>query len=324
VTDVSDAAGSLLLDQRSRQWSPPVLQAIGLATSQLPRLVEGTSAVGVVLAAVSRRLGLGNKTIVAGGGGDAAAGAVGIGAVDEGNSFISLGTSAQYFRVGNDYRLPSNPTIHAFAHCLPGRWYEMAALLNGASCLAWITRLLGYTSLEAALKEARQKLGAPSSLLFLPYLAGERTPLNDPTLRAMMLGVSHRTTRTDLLHGVLEGVALALADVQSCMDNPGAPPAIIGGGARSLAWAQIIADVLGRDLVVYREAAAAAPFGAARLARIASTGEAVNSVCTRLPVLKRLKPRPAAHELYRHRLDLFRQAQAALSIAKSRQDQERT
>jgi xylulokinase len=269
-------------------------------------------------------LGLNNKTIVAGGAGDAAAGAVGIGAVDDGNSFISLGTSAQYFRVRNDYRLSSNPTIHSFVHCLPGRWYEMAALLNGASTLAWITRLLGITSLEAALKEAKQNLSAPSSLLFLPYLAGERTPLNDPALRAMLLGVSHTTTRIDLLHAVLEGVALALADVQSCMDNPGAPLAIIGGGARSLSWAQIIADVLGRELVLYREAVAAAPFGAARLARMASTGETVNSVCTKPPALKRLKPRPVAHELYRRRLDLLRQAQAALFITKAHHDQERT
>lgn len=320
VTDVSDAAGSLLLDQRSRQWSPPVLAAIGLATLPLPRLVEGTASAGVVSAAVSRRLGLNSKTIVAGGGGDAAAGAVGIGAVDEGNSFISLGTSAQYFRVRNDYRLPSNPTIHAFAHCLPGRWYEMAALLNGASCLAWITLLLGITSLETALKEAGQSLSSPSSLLFLPYLAGERTPLNDSTLRAMLLGVSHTTTRTDLLHAVLEGVALALADVQTYLDNPGSPIAIIGGGARSLPWVQIIADVLGRELVVYREAAAAAAFGAARLARMASTGETVNSICMKPPSLKRLKPQPAAHERYRRRLDLFRQAQAALPIAKAHQD----
>jgi xylulokinase len=269
-------------------------------------------------------LGLNRKTIVAGGGGDAAAGAVGIGAVDDGNTFISLGTSAQYLRVGNDYRLPSNPTIHAFAHCLPGRWYEMAALLNGASCLVWITRLLGITSLEAALKKAQQNLSSPSSLLFLPYLAGERTPLNDPALRAMMLGVSHTTTRTDLLHAALEGVALALADVQSCLDNTASPLAIIGGGARSLSWGQIIADVLGRELVVYRQAAAAAPFGAARLARMASTGETVNSVCTRPPALNRLQPRRAAHEVYRRRLDQFRQAQAVLAIAKAYQDQERT
>jgi xylulokinase len=324
VTDVSDAAGSLLLDQRSRQWAPPVLAAIGLGMLQLPRLVEGTAAAGIVSAAVSRQMGLSRKTIVAGGGGDAAAGAVGIGAVDDGNSFISLGTSAQYFRVRNDYRLPSDPTIHAFAHCLPHRWYEMAALLNGASCLAWITRLLGITSLEAALEEAKQNLSAPSSLLFLPYLAGERTPLNDPTLRAMVLGVSHTTTRTDLLHAALEGVALALADVQSCLDTPGSPLAVIGGGTRSLSWVQIIADVLGRELVIYREAAAAAPFGAARLARMASTGEPVNSVCTRPPALKRFRPRRAAHEVYRERLHLFRQAQAALSIAKAYQHQERT
>ena len=168
LTDVSDAAGSLLLDQRSRKWSLPVLAAIGLGMFQLPCLVEGTAAASILSAAMARRLGLNRNTIVAGGSGDAAAGAVGIGAVEEGDTFISLGTSAQYFRVRNDHRLASNPTVHAFAHCLPGRWYEMAALLNGASCLAWIARLLGIASPEAALKEARRNRSSPSSLLFSP------------------------------------------------------------------------------------------------------------------------------------------------------------
>jgi xylulokinase len=325
LTDVSDAAGSLMLDQGSRQWSRAILAAIGLSIAQLPRLVEGTAAASVISAAASRQLGLSRDTIVAGGGGDVAAGAVGIGAVDDGDAFISLGTSAQYFLVRNRYRLPSNSTIHAFAHCLPSRWYEMAALLNGASCLAWITRLLDIGSLDTALKVVSQNFSAPSPLLFLPYLAGERTPHNDPALRAMMLGISHTTAPADLVRAVLEGVALALADVQSCLDSPGSlttPIAIIGGGARSLPWVQIIADVLGRDVVVCRDAAAAAPLGAARLARMAFTGETVSSVCTRPPVLKRLRPRRAAHTLYRNRLELFRQSQAALSIAKAYQHQE--
>jgi xylulokinase len=321
VTDVSEAAGCLLLDQETRQWSRALLEATGVTLAMLPRLVEGSQQAGVLTRAASRRLGLGPHTIVAGGGGDAAAGAIGIGAIEENQSFISLGTSAQYFRVRSNYRPHANPSIHVFAHCLPGRWYEMAALLNGASCLDWARRLLRLRSLDDALADVAKRFRSPAPLLFFPYLAGERTPYNDPSLRGMIVGLGHATSSIDLVQAVLEGVAFALAEAQSCLGEHGSPLSpigIVGGGARSLEWVQIIADVLGRELVIYRGAASAAPFGAARLARLAFTGETPGSVCVTPQTLRTLKPRPAAQLLYRKQMERFRQLQPALQIAKAR------
>ena len=204
------------------------------------------------------------------------------------------GTTTVFLPIPRSMRLPT-----------PGRWYEMAALLNGASCLAWITLLLGITSLETALKEAGQSLSSPSSLLFLPYLAGERTPLNDSTLRAMLLGVSHTTSsnrssprrpRRRRPRPCRRANLLGQPWLADRHHRRRCPQLTVGTNHRRCSRPRTR---------VYREAAAAAAFGAARLARMASTGETVNSICMKPPSLKRLKPRPAAHERYRRRLDLF-------------------
>lgn len=310
ITDMSDAAGSLWLDEAARRWSERMLAANGLAFSQLPQLVEGTDIAGRLTPSIAKRLGLDRCVILAAGGGDAAVGAAGIGIIDEGDSFISLGTSGQYFTAREHYRLGQDPTVHSFAHCLPGRWYDMAALLNGASCLEWISRLL-KTNVAAALAEVEARFHLPSPVLFLPYLAGERTPHNDPSLRAMFLGLGHATERRDLIQSVLEGVALSFADVERRLQKPGPasrPLAVVGGGARSILWMQILADVLGKELVLFQGSDAAAPFGAARLARLAFTNEPVELICAKPKIFRRIAPRSAWHEQYMRKLERFQQA----------------
>jgi xylulokinase len=314
VTDMSDAAGTLLLDECTRRWSQPLVEAAGIAPKVLPRLAEGSDAVAVLRSGMAKRLGLSEGVILAGGAGDAAAGAAGIGAIEASDGFISLGTSGQYFTADDEFRLTAEPTIHCFAHCLPHRWYRMAALLNGADGLTWIGRLL---RIDAATALARLKPGGrPSSLLFLPYLAGERTPHADPDLRAAVLGLSHAAGPEELIRSVLEGVALSFADVEERLERDASSPCplpLIGGAARSAVWMQIFADALNRSIVLYRGSDHASPLGAARLARLAVTGEKPETVCRKPQIVQSFSPRPAWHEAYRRRLEVFRRA---LAVAK--------
>jgi xylulokinase len=315
VTDMSDAAGTLLLDQAARRWSEPIVAAAGIPPTTLPRLAEGNELIAKLRPEMARKLGLSGAVLVAAGAGDAAAGAIGIGAIGPGDSFISLGTSGQYFMADDRYRLAAEPTIHCFAHGLPHRWYRMAALLNGADCLRWISRLLGAdaTVMLARLGSSPPK---PSPLLFLPYLAGERTPHDDPALRAAFLGVSHSTDSNDLVRSVLEGVALSFADVAERVEHeasPSAPLPIIGGAARSAAWMQMFADVLNRTVVLYRGSEHASAWGAARLARLACTGESPETVCLKPRIAQSFDPRPARYAAYLRKLEPFRRA---LSLAR--------
>ena len=308
VTDMSDAAGSLWLDQATRRWSQPTLDASGMTAGLLPRLAEGLGAVASLKPSIARKLGLPAGVMVAAGGGDAAVGAAGIGAVDDGDAFISLGTSGQYFIARERYEAVANPTVHCFAHCLPSRWYAMAALLNGANCLEWVCRLLS-TDIASALAGVQGNFHRPSPVVFLPYLAGERTPHNDPNLRAVFSGLGHATGRLDLIQSVLEGVAFSFADAEDHLRQSDAkkqPLAVIGGAALSPVWMQIFADVLGKELILYERSEMAAPFGAARLARLAFLQEPIASVCAKPKISSRIRPRPAWHESYTRSLERFR------------------
>ena len=194
VTDMCDAAGSLWLDEAERRWSSKVIAACGLSPAPFPRLCEGTEVSGHLAPDVAREWALKSGTPVAAGAGDAAAGAIGIGAVEDGDTFISLGTSAQYFSVTKDYRPAPESLIHAFAHGVPGRWFQMAALLNGASCLAWIAKALASNDIGALLASTENAFRGPSPVTFLPYLTGERTPHNDPHAKGVLFGLAPETT----------------------------------------------------------------------------------------------------------------------------------
>src|SRR5262249_14541954 len=189
ATDASDAAGTLWLDEGWRNWSAQILQRTGLSLAHMPRLLEGSQPSGVVRRDIASAWGLASDVIVAAGAGDAAAGAVGIGAVSDGDAFASLGTSAQYFVCTADYRPFPRAFVHAFCHAIPHRWYQMAAMLNGASCLAWAAQLVGADNIDALLARVDAAFKGGGSLLFLPYLTGERTPHNDPYARGVFFGL---------------------------------------------------------------------------------------------------------------------------------------
>jgi xylulokinase len=306
---MSDAAGTLWLDQAARDWSDPLLAATGLTRNEMPDLAEGSHPSGRVKTGVLADWGMTGPVVVAGGAGDAAAAAIGIGAIEPGDAFISLGTSGQFFVTDAGYHPQPEVLLHAFAHALPGLWFRMAAMLNGASCLEWVARMVGQPDLDAILGKTEAAFRAPSDLLFLPYLSGERTPHNDPSARGVFFGLSPATRPTDLVQAVMEGVAFSFTDAQRCLQEAGVRPgsiAAVGGGARSRFWMQIFAHALGRPILRYRGSETGPAFGAARLARMALTGESPGDVCTKPPVEDMLVPDAGLHAAYKGSAEAFR------------------
>jgi xylulokinase len=314
VTEMSDAAGTWWLDEAKRDWSDEALAATGLTRDHMPSLVEGSQASGTLRAEIAQRWGLRSDVVVAGGAGDAAAGAVGLGAIEGGSAFISLGTSGQLFVTTQDFSPAPEAVVHSFCHAVPGRWFQMAAMLNAASCLAWGADLL-KRDIGELLRETEDAYRNPSSVLFLPYLAGERTPHNDPYARGVFFGLSPRTQQTDLVQAILEGVAFSFADAKQCLEQAGTSltyAGMIGGGSRSVFWARIFASVLNIPMLRYQGSDKGPAFGAARLARLAATGEAPEAVCAAPNILETIEPQPQLVELYGPRIEAFRSLYRAL------------
>jgi xylulokinase len=314
VSEMSDAAGTLWLDVAARRWSPEMLAATGLPLSAMPRLVEGSAPSGQLRDDVADALGLARRAIVAGGAGDNAAGAVGVGVIGPGDAFLSLGTSGVYFVAGARFAPNPERAVHAFCHCLPGLWHQMAVSLSAASCLSWVSGLTGAAS-EAALLEEIEAQGRDPGVLFLPYLSGERTPHNDPLARGVFFGLSHETTRADLGRSVLEGVAFAFADGQEALLAAGTSigrVSVIGGGARSRFWGRLLASTLGRSLDYHAGGELGPAFGASRLARLATSTESPGSVCTPPPLVDQIAPEPLLADGLAERLARWRRLYPAL------------
>ena len=313
ATDVSDAAGTMWLDQRTRKWSGPLCDVSETPAAWLPPLFEGTEVTGRLSRDAAGELGLRPGIAIAGGGGDGATGAIGIGAVNEGDAFISLGTSGQLFVATQDYRPQPETLVHAFAHCIPDRWFQMAVLLNGASALGWWSAA-SKTPIEALLSELgpRRPQQVP---LFLPYLSGERTPLNDPHIRGGFYGLTGNTDRAAMTQAVLDAIAYTFCDARDALAKAGTTvdsPAAIGGGARSDHLLQTISDALGSPLRRYRAAENGPAYGAARLAMIASGGGNIDDVVTTPATDRQFTPDPAAAESHSYRLGQFRSLYKAL------------
>ncbi len=277
VTDMSDAAGTLWLDVVNRQWFEPMIEASGLHRRQMPRLVEGSEPTGFLLPSVAAEYGLRETVVVAGGGADNPASGVGIGAVDAGDAFITLGTSACVVAVTD--KPVGNPAagVHGLCHSLPNRWYAMGVILSGATCLQWLTALLSLPNEQALLDLVREQLplDRPAPLhvpLFLPYLSGDRTPHNDPRARGGFMNLSVDTSVAMMGYAVLEGVGFALRDAVNAVESTGATLsncALVGGGARSDYWGQLLANVLGLELHTLSGGELGACVGAAKLGFLA-------------------------------------------------------
>ncbi|MGX1308758.1 xylulokinase [Amorphus suaedae] len=293
VGEMSDAAGTSWLDTGARAWSPDLLEASGMRLDQMPRLVEGTEPSGTLRAELAARWGMTRSVVVAGGAGDNAASAVGVGTVEAGSAFVSLGTSGVLFAATESY-LPSPETaVHSFCHALPGKWHQMGVILSATASLDWFAGISGTTS-AALLGEIDDKPAGPGSLTFLPYLSGERTPHNDAAIRGAFVGLAHEHDRPAMTRAVLEGVVFALRDCLEAMRAAGARPervTAVGGGTRAPAWTNLIATVLGIPVDIPAEGDFGAAFGAARLGLIAATGADPAAVCTPPRIAHTAEPR---------------------------------
>jgi xylulokinase len=321
VSDMSDAAGTLWLDVRRRDWSDEMLEATGLSRRHMPRLVEGSAPGGALRPELGRSWGMTERVVVAGGGGDNAASAIGMGVVAEGDAFLSLGTSGVLFVANDGYRPNPARGVHTFCHALPGRWHQMAVILSAASCLHWATRLLGAAG-ESALMS---RIGTlyPASIrrapLFLPYLSGERTPHNDPDARGVLFGLDHDSDAAAVGYAVIEGVAFALLDGYRALRDAGTTirtAALVGGGSRSLEWARLLAAALDVPLRRHSGAEVGGALGAARLAMLAADpGRAIAEVCTAPPVHDVIAPEPELASVLQPRFERFRELYPALQPA---------
>ncbi len=312
VAEMSDAAGTSWLDVGRRGWDDGLLAATGLSRAAMPRLVEGSEVSGTLRNALADRWGLPRGVVVAGGGGDNAASAVGVGVVQAGEAFVSLGTSGVLFAASDAYRPDAASAVHTFCHALPGTWHQMGVILAAADALNWWARIAGAKASE--LTGALGPLRAPGRTLFLPYLGGERTPHNDAGIRGSFLHLDHATDRDALTRAVLEGVTHAVRDCVDALRGTGTRfdrLIAVGGGSRSEYWLRAIATSLGLPVEVPEAGDFGGAFGAARLGLMAATGAGAE-IATAPRIERVVGPDPALAPAFAEAHARYRDAYRAL------------
>ena len=294
VSDMSDAAGTSWLDVAKRQWSDELIAKSRMRPEQLPDLVEGCETVGTINKNAAAELGLSQSVAVVGGGADNAAAACGIGALAEGQGFLSLGTSGVLLAANDQYRPAPDAAVHTFCHAVPDKWYQMGVTLAATDSLNWLATNLGSTAHELAAQMPDQVTG-PCPVLFLPYLSGERTPHNDVNARAAFIGMSKSTDNKVLCQAVMEGVAFSLRDCLQALKSTGtALPGVfaIGGGSGSVYWLQTLANALNLPLHLPEKGDFGAAMGAARLARVGVCGDSPLDVMSQPDIKRSFEPQP--------------------------------
>ena len=308
ASDMSDSAGTMWLDVNRRDWDDRLLAATGLSREHMPALYEGSDITGYLSADIAALWGMPAVPVV-GGGGDNAAGAIGVGISQPGQAMLSLGTSGVYFAVSDGFISNPASALHSFCHALPNTWHTMSVMLSAASCLQWVADLTGYTEVGEMLADVEAHADRDSSVVFLPYLSGERTPHNNPNAKGVFFGMTHATTKRELALAVLEGVGFAFADGFDALHVTKMIPdevSLIGGGARSAYWRQMLADIVGMPLV-YRQGGEVGPaLGAARLAMLgANPGATVADICPVPPVVERHLPNAEHAAHYQQKRAIF-------------------
>jgi xylulokinase len=316
--DKADGAGTVLFDLQQRTWSTEILAALGIPESWMPPTFEGPQFTGRVTPEAAAETGLQVGTPVAAGGGDQAAQAVGVGAVEPGVIALTVGTSGVVFATTPSALIDPQGRLHAFCHAVPGMWHFMGVMLSAAGSLQWYRdRLAPAMSFDELLNEAEPVPAGSEGLQFLPYLTGERMPYPDPLARAAWVGLTLRHGRGHLTRAVLEGVAFGLKDIFSLIQHAGLGEIhqvrASGGGTKGALWRQILASVLEAELVKVNTTEGAA-FGAALLAGVgAGAWPDVPSACAAaVRITGSTPPDPSQVEAYRKAYPLYRDLYPAL------------
>ncbi|MEE9315243.1 MAG: xylulokinase [Rhizobiaceae bacterium] len=314
VSDMSDAAGTSWLDVKKRNWSTELLEATNLSKNEMPRLVEGSDISGKLRGELASRWGMKN-VVVAGGAGDNAASGIGLGTVEAGSAFVSLGTSGVLFAANNSYLPNPESAVHTFCHALPNTWHQMGVVLSATDCLNWWAGVAGSDAATLT-NELGDALVAPSNLTFLPYLSGERTPHNDANIRGSFIGLEHTHDRKAMTRAVLEGVAFALRDSLEALKVAGTSlnnVMAVGGGTRSAHWLQIVSNALGIPLSLPEDGDFGAAFGAARLGLLAAENIEANEICIAPKITASYDPDTLLREPYEQAYNRYRAFYPALT-----------
>ena len=292
ISEMSDAAGTSWLDCAQRRWSETLLRLSSMRPEQMPTLVEGSAPGGQLRPQLAQRWGMRPGVLIAGGAGDNAAAAVGMGVINPGDGFISLGSSGVLFAASSGYQPNAASAVHSFCHALPERWHHMGVTLAATDALNWAARLF-QLSPEQLVKLLPANLPQASKLCFLPYLGGERTPHNDARIRAALIGLDHDSDNKQIAQAVLEGVSLAFADNLQALRAAGSSLnrlVAVGGGSRARLWVQMLATVLDLPIDLPSSGAHGAALGAARLAMLADQPNAASSLCSAPAIAETIEP----------------------------------
>ncbi len=300
ASDMSDASGTMWLDVAKRDWNLPLLNACGLDLNNMPKLFEGNQITGYLRKEVAQQWQMNSVPVVAGGG-DNAAGAIGVGLYQSGQAMLSLGTSGVYFVVTDKFTANPQKAVHSFCHALPNCWHLMSVILSAASAVDWAQKITGISDIPTLFQLA-EKSTVNSDVIFLPYLSGERTPHNDPYAKGVFWGLTHNDNQATLAKAVIEGVSFALADSIDVLHETGVQAnqiTLIGGGAKSSYWRQLLADITGKTFE-YRTGGDVGPaLGAAKLAQIAlNPQQDIAQFCQPLALEAVYQPNSQRYEQY--------------------------
>lgn len=271
-SDLSDASGTYWLDVGKREWSKKLLEVSHMSLNQMPHLCEGTDQTGLIKKSIAEKYGFNKSCKVYGGAGDNAAAAIGLGLYLEGNASLSLGTSGVIFGSTKKFLKNYNDAIHSFCHCIPNTWHLMSVMLSCTSNVNWFIKNF-HSSLEEITNELNQVMKnknlIQNSPFYLPYLSGERTPINDPHVRASFHSFGIETTRSEIVYSLIEGISLGMYDNFQALVKSGITLDniyVIGGGSKNEAWVELLASAFDRDLIISDASDSMAAYGAARLA----------------------------------------------------------